>query len=157
MSSRDHIDRMNYYSDSRVRAGERSRHSPIKGVNTNTMKATVVIEEEDEESGDMVEVEHELPVTFEVCPTCEGRGKHVNPSVDAGGLSAEDFYEDPDFAESYMEGHYDVTCYECGGNRVVPVINRDRCDPEILKKLDDREEADAQYRREVEAERRFGC
>jgi hypothetical protein len=29
-------------------------------------------------------------------------------------------YLDPDFEESYFAGHYDVTCRECGGKRVVP-------------------------------------
>ena len=46
--------------------------------------------------------EHEVltvPAKFEVCPTCRGRGKHVNPNIDDRGISAEDFEEDPDFAE----------------------------------------------------------
>ena len=58
---------------------------------------------------------------WEVCGTCEGRGKHVNPSIDAHGLTREDFDEDPDFAESYFRGDYDMPCNECHGRRVVPV------------------------------------
>jgi len=54
-----------------------------------------------------------------VCPTCEGEGKTVNPNIDAHGLSAEDFREDPDFAEDYLSGLYDVTCRACHGKRVV--------------------------------------
>lgn len=75
----------------------------------------------------------EITVRFEwgVCPTCGGRGSHTNPSIDAQGLSAEDFLADPDFAMDYLSGKYDVACNECGGQRVVPVPadddpNRDR-------------------------------
>lgn len=54
-----------------------------------------------------------------VCPVCEGEGKTVNPNIDAHGLSAADFAEDPDFAEEYMSGTYDITCGGCNGLRVV--------------------------------------
>lgn len=50
-----------------------------------------------------------------ICPACKGEGTCVNPNIDANGLTAEDFAEDPDFAESYMDGLYDVTCGACGG------------------------------------------
>lgn len=65
----------------------------------------------------------ELPAKFEICGTCQGRGSHVNPSIDAHGISREEFDEDPDFRESYMSGMYDVSCYECHGGRVVPVVD----------------------------------
>lgn len=51
-----------------------------------------------------------------ICPACDGEGETVNPSIDAGGLSAEDFAEDPDFAEDYRSGVYDVCCAACGGS-----------------------------------------
>lgn len=71
---------------------------------------------------------------FAVCPTCEGRGSHVNPSIDSQGLSAEDFDEDPDFREDYFSGAYDVPCAECRGNRVVPQCADDSCsDPALAK------------------------
>lgn len=50
-----------------------------------------------------------------ICDCCRGAGKHVNPSVDGHGLSREDFDQDPDFAEAYFSGGYDVSCAECGG------------------------------------------
>ncbi len=62
-----------------------------------------------------------VPCRFEVCGSCDGRGRYVNPSIDAHGLTADDFAEDPDFAEDYFRGVYDVTCDECRGQRVVPV------------------------------------
>jgi hypothetical protein len=54
-----------------------------------------------------------------ICPVCEGEGKTVNPNIDANGLTAEDFNEDPDFREDYMSGVYDITCAACGGQRVI--------------------------------------
>jgi hypothetical protein len=67
-----------------------------------------------------------LPAKFEVCPTCEGKGTHVNPSIDGHGLTAEDFADDPDFEEAYFRGDYDVQCRRCKGERVVAVIDRPR-------------------------------
>jgi hypothetical protein len=54
-----------------------------------------------------------------LCPVCEGEGSTVNPSIDAHGLSYEDFREDPDFATDYCSGAYDQTCAACNGQRVV--------------------------------------
>jgi hypothetical protein len=67
-----------------------------------------------DEQGD----EHELPTRFEVCGRCDGKGTHVNPSVDEHGISPEEFRDDPDFEEAYFGGVYDVTCYDCRGERV---------------------------------------
>ena len=71
-------------------------------------------EEEDEIS---------LKARYEVCGRCEGRGSHVNPAIDGHGISAQEFAEDPDFKEAHFAGVYDVTCYECKGLRVVPVVD----------------------------------
>jgi hypothetical protein len=46
---------------------------------------------------------------------CSGDGTTVNPNIDANGLSAEDFDDDPDFAEAYFRGEYDQACAACGG------------------------------------------
>lgn len=54
-----------------------------------------------------------------VCTVCEGRGTTVNPDIDSNGLTSEDFRDDPDFAESYKNGDYDVTCSACDGLRVI--------------------------------------
>lgn len=56
---------------------------------------------------------------WKVCPVCHGEGTTVNPSIDCNGLTAEDFAEDPDFAEDYRAGVYDQTCNACHGQRVV--------------------------------------
>jgi hypothetical protein len=54
-----------------------------------------------------------------LCPVCNGEGKTVNPNIDDNGLTEEDFREDPDFAEDYKSGVYDITCNACHGLRVV--------------------------------------
>ena len=68
-----------------------------------------------------------LPAVRIVCPLCDGRGTHVNPAIDGHGLSHEDFAADPDFAESYFAGVYDVRCEYCHGARVVDEVDEATC------------------------------
>jgi hypothetical protein len=77
------------------------------------------------ENGDGEEVEITVRAQFDVCDVCDGKGSHVNPSIDSHGISAEEFADDPDFADSYFAGDYDVQCSACGGRRVVPVVADD--------------------------------
>lgn len=91
-----------------------SRRLPV---DEGRMVATLTVED-----GDGWEHEVRVPVTMAVCPGCRGRGAHVNRAVDGHGLTAEDFAEDPDFAEDYRRGVYDVTCEACDGRRVVPEL-----------------------------------
>jgi hypothetical protein len=68
------------------------------------------------------ETEVEIPITFDVCDTCEGKGTHVNPSIDAHGITEDEWCQwNSGEQEFYMSGGYDVECYECAGKRVVPV------------------------------------
>jgi hypothetical protein len=100
--------------------------------------------------------QYELPSRFELCPRCEGRGTHVNPAVDGNGISPEEFAEDPDFAESYFSGLYDVPCHTCGGRRVVEVPDEGRCDGYTLE-LYYRETAEREeYERQREHEIKMG-
>jgi len=92
------------------------------------------VEIEDPETGDEIEVQ--IPARYEVCDRCEGRGKHVNPSVDGNGLSQEDFDEDPDFRENYFSGVYDVPCEDCKGQRVILVPDEANADPETKKLIE---------------------
>lgn len=50
-----------------------------------------------------------------ICPACGGEGTCVNPAIDDNGLTAEDFDDDPDFAENYFGGMYDQPCAACDG------------------------------------------
>ena len=94
---------------------------------------------------------------MEVCPACHGTGSHVNPSIDSHGISSETFLDDPDFAEDYFGGVYDVGCYVCGGQNVVPVVDEQRCSPELLEAYNEQEQGLADMHAEMAAERRMGC
>lgn len=135
--------------DRRRYAEEKAR--TFQRVNQRDMTAVVVLETEDGE-----EYEEVVPIIFDVCPTCEGKGRHVNPSIDEEGISEEQFADDPEFREEYFRGTYDVPCYECHGQRVVPVIDTEHADPNVVKAIHEREDADYAYAREREYERKMG-
>ena len=80
-----------------------------------------------------------------------------NPSIDAGGISQEVFNEDPDFAESYFRGDYDVTCAECKGNKVVSVVQLNDAEKWLFDAIHDFEEAAEYDLAERAAEMRMGC
>jgi hypothetical protein len=141
-----------YGYDARDEAAARNR-----GYKEDHEKMVMVVEVEDLETGEESTVE--VPAEYEVCGLCNGKGKHVNPSIDAHGLSSEDFAEDPDFAEEYFSGFYDISCNECGGRRVV-LTPRDDLNKEQQDAIDhmyDVQEIDREFRAEVEAERRMGA
>jgi hypothetical protein len=146
----------NYHTDPRVLAGEAK--SMFKSIDTKRMKAVVEYTEWDDEDTEITH-EVEMPIAWEVCYLCNGRGSHVNPSIDCNGLTAEDFAEDPDFAENYFGGMYDQTCNACGGRTTVPVIQEDYLNDEQkehLKKIHKEAEEQAAYERERAWERRMG-
>ncbi len=82
------------------------------------------------------EVQHVLPGKYEVCPRCEGAGKHDHPAF-ANGFTGEEMAEDPDFAEDYRGGRYDVTCERCAGDRVVVVVDEEKCTAVQLAALEE--------------------
>lgn len=91
---------------------------------------------------------------MEVCGRCNGTSKIVHPSVDSHGISEQEFAEDPDFAEDYWSGAYDILCPECKGQNVVPVLQL----PENIEKIvNGWYEDQASYDRECAAERAMGC
>tara|TARA_Y100000310_G_C20326317_1_gene643170 strand:- start:34 stop:483 length:450 start_codon:yes stop_codon:yes gene_type:complete len=147
------LDDYNYYNDSRSRASRQSLW--YDSFDEKSMTVTVVhFGDEDEE------VSTSLPVKFEVCSLCNGRGVHTDPSIDCNGLTSDDFHDDPDFEESYFSGNYDVTCYECAGRRVVPVldeVNLTAAQAEAIRQLREDAEAEAEYEAMVASEIRYGC
>ena len=76
-----------------------------------------------------VETDEEITVVAPsevcVCWRCRGEGKHVNPSIDGSGIPVSVFHEDPEFAEQYFSGAFDVLCEVCSGDRVTREINWD--------------------------------
>ena len=97
-----------------------------------------------------------IPGKWAVCPVCDGNGKHVNPSIDAGGLPR-DFLEDPDFMDDYMGGAYDVTCNRCNGRTTVWDRDYDALPYDERRLVDDHLKLEAEMRAEELAERMMGC
>lgn len=102
-----------------------------------------------------------LPKKRIVCPTCDGKGKHVNPSIDAHGITSDEMHElGFEFQEDYMSGVYDVSCYECKGNNVVEAVDEEEAkhrDPELLQEWYDWIQSAYDTEAEYAAERRFGA
>lgn len=127
---------MSYHDDHRVRAASRTR---LGTFNEAHMTIEFVFECDDVEcDGCDATHEHTLPARFEVCGTCDGKGSHVNPSIDSHGITSEEWANDWDdeSREAYMRGAYDVPCYECAGKRVSPEIdetNLNAAQKEVLK------------------------
>ena len=111
------------------------------------------------EDDDGVEHEFQLPARNEVCPGCDGSGSHMTPSLRDHAITAEEWDRDWDdeSREMYMNGGYDVTCQTCDGRRVVPVVDEEKCDKDLLQRYRDHLDDEAAYRSMCEAERRFGC
>jgi hypothetical protein len=141
----------NYFNDFRVVAA--NKRSMFDALNSRRMLALVTLfnEEGDEE-------QHEVPYKLGVCPTCEGKGSHVNPGIDAHGIGHTEWAEwDQDDRDTYQQGGYDVCCYECHGEKVVPEIDTARVDPEILRRIHEKEQDERDTAAEYAAERAMGA
>ena len=142
------MDDRNYYMDRRTNASDAWKNYDKK---TNTI--TLKYDDEDEEGYEM-EKELILPAKLEVCDLCEGRGSVVDPSIDASGISQDDFDEDPDFEESYNSGSYNISCPQCRGKNVVPVVDYNALSPEKKKELDDYQAQEDMLAQDREDDRR---
>jgi len=99
----------------------------------------------------------ELPTHKEVCYRCRGEGKHDHPAF-ANGITSSEWAEwDADERADYFAGVYDVGCEECGGLRVVDVIDESRLAPDVLAALHRHWSELADLARTVAAERRMGA
>lgn len=107
--------------------------------------------------------EHYLDTKYIVCPYCDGEGSYVNPGIehDGGGFTASEWqeacYEDPDFADDYFGGVYNIPCEKCHGKRVVLDVDEDAIDPELLDKYHQYLREESYFAAERESERRFGA
>lgn len=112
---------MSIYFDNRSRSDRAARRARIYCVGGDIAMPTeeAIVQWQDDDLGDLPERFILRKPGWIVCPVCEGEKTHVTPTVDAGGLTDADFADDPDFAEHYFGGRYDVTCSECAGQRVV--------------------------------------
>jgi hypothetical protein len=175
MSRYEGLERANYYGDRRVAESMRVRAYEVVDVDRN-MRARLklhesLVESIEEEASEPVEDylracsirvenddEHGLLVVvrsdFQVCPLCSGRGAVVDPNIDAGGLTREDFDHDPQFESDYFGGVFDMTCPTCDGLRVVPEPDLPNALLAQVRAFED--DADS-FLSEQLAELRFGC
>ena len=136
----------------------------------NTNKTKVLICPEDYFSDDDVSEEEKctidlinddgyiaLPFIFDVCPTCNGKGSYVNPDIDSNGITEGEWenwsYEEQ---EEYLSGYYDITCAECNGQRVVPIIDKtylSEAEKVFVKMVEKKREEE--YKDAVERQREF--
>lgn len=129
------IDEMNYANDPRVR-------------NAGKNKAPTVWNDDGQEI--------ELPSKWMVCPTCQGKGTHVNPSIDSGGLVYDD-RADLEFVDDYMAGNYDVQCSQCEGRTTVLGIDFDRMSADERRMWDEQVAQERMDHDERMGEIRAGC
>ncbi len=122
-------------------------------INESRMVGYITVYDPDGENDDE---ELEVPFKYEACGLCNGKGYHVNPSIDSHGLSAEDFYDDPDFREDYFSGRYDIPCNSCHGVRVTPVLDEERAGPKLTNKIREHQESIYQDACERYREREMG-
>tara|TARA_R100000808_G_scaffold24757_1_gene58063 strand:+ start:103 stop:579 length:477 start_codon:yes stop_codon:yes gene_type:complete len=158
------MDRWNYYNDSRVKESFRTRPYTwqMSGNHVIVTFNESIIEDIDDDS--LLELfgnngleynQIKCGFSIEICYTCSGKGTVVDPSIDAGGLTHDDFYDDPGFYEDYIGGMYDVSCPSCtplSGRNIVPNI------PKLINKLvNDFIQEENEYLSIRMAELRMGC
>lgn len=153
------IEERNYWMDGRVLSSMRNK--AYKVISSTSSESVVELSESLLESlidDEILPGDHDGRLrgrtNYEVCQMCRGSGSHVNPSIDSSGINCDDFDDDPDFFEAYKRGDYNVTCYECGGLRVVPEIQFDKKIAEAIERWV-RDEND--YVRTCAMERAMGC
>ena len=91
---------------------------------------------------DNAEMTVSFPMHNEVCDLCRGNGAHTNASIDASGITDEDWDRDPGFYEDYTRGAFQQTCNQCNGKNVVPTIDRQNLSDMQLKLLAYADESD---------------
>lgn len=145
------IDRLNFYNDARTQARYRRERVKVRAEGDTALEVEVDLGETTER--------FVLPLVYAVCDLCQGRGKCVDPEIDAGGLTSADFDENPDLRTAYFGGRYDITCPECRGRRVT--VDNDAVLaslPESTRaELAELQRDDEAFLREQMAELAFGC
>lgn len=144
------LENYNYWHDRRV--VEALVDTGLVNINTRTRTAEFHTEGANNEK-----VVHTIGLRWEVCHICNGDGKHMDPSIDAGGLTEEDFEEDPDLRARYLRGEYDMTCGTCHGRTTVPTPCRNRTSAEAWRAYQAYLRDERDYARMVANERAMGC
>lgn len=82
------------------------------------------------EPGELVSI----PIVFEVCHSCNGRGKILDPSLGISDLSPEKLAASgQDVVDAYNAGEFHINCHECLGARVLPNLDEDRASQPQLR------------------------
>lgn len=94
------------------------------------------------------------PTRWVVCYGCNGRAVMTLKRL---AVTQEQFEEDPDFKEDYLNGVYDEPCPDCHGRSTVLEIDVESLPPEQERWVEDYIREESEYRQLVEMERRMGC
>ena len=157
--SNPNIDRSNFYNDPRTVASMQSKyfdileernHIALVSLKEHVLEAAIEEGILPDDSDGMIRT----TVKYATCTLCRGSGSVVNPAIDCSGLSIEDFTHDPEFAEAYSAGEYNIPCTACRGIRVT--LKPD-FDPSLLVLIGDIARDDRSSLQEQMAELAFGC
>jgi len=137
------LEERNYWSDPRTLRAMTTRYYRVVEDGSRVLLKVperymdLLTECEELSPSELESLQDGLPVSsrFVVCDMCHGHGNVVNPSIDCGGISDDDFREDPDFEEAYFSGAYNIPCPECDGKRVVTQMNPEHLGPLARKVL----------------------
>jgi hypothetical protein len=101
------------------------------------------------------EIVFQLEGKMVVCPRCDGSGSHVRDDLDDSRM-VDDMREDGDDEglERYFAGAFDEVCTQCHGENVIP---SPVLDDEMQKEINEWHQAEWEYQRECDAERRMGA
>lgn len=116
------------------------------------MRTTIKIIDDND---DVVEIS--VPAVWAICDGCHGNGTHVHRAIDGDGLTPNDMTDDPDFADEYFSGTYDVQCTDCRGTGKTMVPNLSEMTPAQLRQWEDYNDAEYCEQLEREYERKWGC
>lgn len=159
-SQRAALERLNYYNDSRVINAMVSSSWEVVSVGAREVTvrfADFMVENlidcevlPEDSSGVLT-----VACQWEICSQCTGSGRTVNPSIDAGGITEDDWYDwDEEEIDAYFAGRHDIDCSLCNGTgkRSMPVFPE-----EIQDELDAWEAEEYRDARERAAELAYGC
>lgn len=136
--------------DYRVRAALTAKWYDQLDENNST--ATVLIYDD---SGEEMLIT--VPFYYNRCDTCDGSGSYVNPSIDSGGITQDDWddwsHEEQDY---YFSGGYDICCATCSGSGEVPEPDTEKATPEQMKLVEAKIKENYLYALEREREIRYG-
>lgn len=108
---------------------------------------------------DLIEVETDVqfPAKWEICSSCNGDGKIVNPSI--GAITSSEWENEWSFEdrENYMSGFYDVTCDGCCGAGKILTIDEEKADKKMLELYFKQQKEEAEYLNICRMERLMGA